>query len=100
MEKLDNEVHRVNRYLRHPPTSQHACMPRHMHQCRVQGGLMASKPPRQAKGQRLGHSSLVLWLLYGLELVGVISGPLVLGCLLHALNCWICCHVAAQDVSN
>ena len=40
MEKLDTEVHRVNRYLRHAPTSQHACMPRNKHRGRSKGSFM------------------------------------------------------------
>ena len=32
MEKLDAEVHRVNRYLSRPQTCQHACMPWRKHQ--------------------------------------------------------------------
>ena len=40
MEKLDTEVHRVNRYLRHPPTSQHACMPQHRHQGKPKATFM------------------------------------------------------------
>lgn len=40
MEKLDTEVHRVNRYLRHAPISQHACMPQNEHQGRSKGSFM------------------------------------------------------------
>ena len=40
MEKLDTEVHRVNRYLRQQPPSQHACMPRNKHQGQLRSGFM------------------------------------------------------------
>ena len=40
MEKLDTEVHRVNRYLRHSSTCLHACIPQNEHQGRSKGSFM------------------------------------------------------------